>query len=166
MKTRVKGLFSFLVAMALVWGGVDIASEFVNAGRYSMPTSAMEPTIASGDSFYADMSAYDSADPERWDLVVFRSPQDETKTWVFRVVGLPGETISFDDEGLLINGKSADLPDKLEVSKYSGSEKSDVAFVVPGQSYFVLGDNPAKANDSRYWGAVSGDAILGKVDFD
>ena len=167
MQTKVKRFGSWLVAIALIWGGVDIACEYVNAGHYRMPTSAMEPTIKSGDSFRADMSAYESADPQRWDLVIFLSPQDQTRTWVFRVVGLPGETISFGDDGLLIDDQPVALPKTIGVAKYSGSENSgDDEFVVPVDSYYVLGDNPAKANDSRFWGAVSRDAILGKVDLD
>lgn len=154
-----------------------IAYAFVhgNAGMFRMPNAAMEPTIKAGATFRADMSAYETADPRRWDLVVFRAPQNEKvnknlkqgQVWVFRVVGLPGETISFDKSGLLIDGQPAELPNHLGNNSYSGlavdTSGVDHPFVVPQSSYYVLGDNSATANDSRIWGEVARANILGRV---
>lgn len=120
-----------------------------------------------GETIQADMSAYEAADPQRWDVVVFKAPESQDRTWVFRVVGMPGETISFSDGELLIDGKPADLPQRLAGITYdalaAGAGALDDPFVVPENGYYVLGDNSAKANDSRVWGEVNRDAILGKV---
>jgi signal peptidase I len=154
-----------IVSIFMVFAGA-YAYAHVNSGRYRMPNSAMEPTINTGDTFLADMSAYESANPDRWDLVVFRSPKKEDTNWVFRVVGLPGETISFDDHGLLVDGETIDLPSRIGNVIYSSAVDGEKSFVVQNHSYFVLGDNPTKANDSRFWGTLSREAILGRVNED
>ena len=170
-KRVVLGVFVVILCSAA------IAYAFVraNAGVFRMPVAAMEPTIKSGELFRADMLAYETADPRRWDLVVFRAPRIEIvnknlkkdQLWVFRVAGMPGETISFGKGGLLIDGQPADLPDHLGNVSYSGlnvdAADVDHPFVVPQFSYYVLGDNLAKANDSRVWGAVAREQILGRV---
>jgi signal peptidase I len=161
-RVLVGSVIVFLCTVAVVYGFVR-----GSAGVYRMPVSVMEPTIEVGETVWADMSAYQSADPQRWDVVVFRAPENADRSWVFRVVGMPGETISFAEGGLLIDGKPADLPSRLADITYNalaaGPGALDDPFVIPEDSYYVLGDNPAKANDSRVWGAVEREEILGKV---
>ena len=168
MRTGKKQIVVYLVIVILCSAAIAYAFGRVNAGVFRMPVAAMEPTIKAGESFRTDMSAFKSADPQRWDLVVFRSPQKEGQVWVFRVVGMPGETISFGNVGLLINGQTVDLPDHLGNISYSGLAVDVPAvehpFVVPPFGYYVLGDNPDKANDSRVWGALAREHVLGKVD--
>ena len=153
--------------IVLCCGAIAFALTRSNDGPYLFPNAAMKPTIKSGETVQADISAYETADPQRWELVVFRSPVMEDRTWIFRVIGMPGETISFDEDGLLIDGKPAELPDHLRDVSYSAPAGElngvDHPFKVPESSYYVLGDNPAKASDSRHWGAVGREAILGKV---
>jgi len=87
---------------------------------------------------------------------------------MFRIVGMPGEIISFSEKGLLVNGKTPEMPLSLTGIIYTSSPKNQppsplVPFTVPADSYFVLGDNSPAANDSRMWGGISRDQILGKV---
>ena len=142
--------------------------------------SSMEPTIMAGEVVSVDMNAYSNATPQRWDIVVFRPPfhassaaakEEDMGIWMFRVVGLPGESISFDDSGIQIDGHHIEQPHgkNIEYTKMTGSGIPDrlrsprYPFVIPDGHFFVLGDNPMQSNDSRLWGPVSIDRILGKV---
>ena len=132
-----------------------------------MPNSAMEPTINTGDTFLADMSAYESANPDRWDLVVFRSPKKEDTNWVFRVVGLPGETISFDDHGLLVDGETIDLPSRIGNVIYSSAgstERNHLSFKITAISCWET--IPQRRMIAASGGTLSREAILGRVNED
>lgn len=165
--------FVLVGALVLSCAAIAYAYDRANADVFKMPNAAMEPTIKAGESFRVDLSAYETADPQRWDVVVFRPPQSEidrhnlkkSQRWLFRVVGLPGEPISFNNNELLIDGKSVDLPHHLENVSYSElATGAEDPFIVPKNSYYLLGDNSAKANDSRNWGSVPRDAIVGKLE--
>jgi signal peptidase I len=138
----------------------------------------MEPTIHADEVMKADMTAYRSAAPKQWDIVIFTPPShaapasDDPGMWTFRIVGTPGDTILFDDSGLVINGKPANLLPSLEGIKYKEKTASGIPgrphspsypFTVPTGQYFVLGDNPDHANDSRFWGTLPKENIIGKV---
>ncbi len=167
MRFSPKLLLLSVFILAVCGSAMAYAYVHFNIGVYRMPVAAMEPTIMTGESIRADLSAYETAEPQRWDLIVFRSSQIDGKTWIFRVVGLPGETIAFGSTGILIDGKPAEVPNLLSNISYRGRDVDDATaddpFTVPKQSYYVLGDNPAKANDSRYWGAVTRDSIIGRA---
>lgn len=131
--------------------------------------SAMLPTIRPGEVLEVETNAYYLSKPKRWDVVAFDGPSTHKDIWFFRVVGLPGETVSFNDDGVLINGKKLDMPPALSAIKYQltsperPAHAPEFPFVVPADSYFVIGDNPPNANDSRMWGSVSREQIRGRV---
>lgn len=133
----------------------------------------MAPTVVAGESVEVDRAAYSKAPPARWDSVVFRSPVVEEQLWMGRVVGLPGEETVLSESGLSIDGQPATLPASLNHLKYASPLSSQEWPGAPrpityplrlqeGQ-YFVLGDNVASALDSRFWGGLDRDRIIGKV---
>lgn len=130
---------------------------------------SMEPTFKKGDSVTADMSAYKSDSPKRWDLVAVRPKAADLKdvVWILRVIGLPGETVSFSDGHILIDGKVMAPPPAVAATEFralSGIKDAVVhPFAVPEASYYLLGDNQRAAFDSRMWGALPRANILGKV---
>lgn len=107
--------------------------------------------------------------PRRWDLAVFRNPENETQNYVKRVVGLPGETVTIRDGAIFINGAKIDPPVELQGIRYVTTISDDYqtfealwgtmeqpAELGPDE-YFVLGDNTNAAHDSRFWqGGVDG----------
>jgi signal peptidase I len=132
----------------------------------------MSPTIKRGETVSIDYTAYAIAGPKRWDVVTFEPPLLTNQVWVMRIVALPGETVSFATGGVTVNGKSLTLPPHVTNVTYVsldvlalGGARSVIAspYVVPSNSYFVLGDNSAGAFDSRFWGAVPFANIIGKV---
>lgn len=99
---------------------------------------------------------------KRGDTVVFLFPEDPTKSYIKRVIGLPGDTIAVDDGYVLVNGKK--LVENYIPPEYR-DDRSYSATVVPPDDYFVLGDHRVSSNDSRAWGFVPKSYIYGKAVF-
>lgn len=135
----------------------------------------MEPTIPAGTTVEVDFSAFRNTGPKRWEIVTFSPPKSANPsggdaTFIMRVIGLPGETVEFGSSGILIDGAKLNLPKKMKGIAYVGTDTfpnsktvSPPKLVLGSDDYFVLGDNSANANDSRFWGALSGTSITGRL---
>ncbi len=112
-----------------------------------VPSSSMEPTLKVGDWGFANGLAYVLHEPQRGDIIVFENAE-LNETMIKRVIGLPGETVSFYDGYVYIN-------DGLVYEEYIGSDVETNSavqdFIIPDGCYFVLGDNRADSYDSRFW---------------
>src|SRR3954468_21648813 len=121
--------------------------------RRTFISGSMAPTIAAGEKIVVDYSAYAFAKPQRWDVVAFEYPKDTNQVWVMRVIGLPGETVSFATGGVTINNASLVMPGYLSNVTYVSLDRLGQSantlspYVVPAGSYFLLGDNSTGAND-------------------
>ena len=128
--------------------------------------------IKAGENVTVDYTAYVVASPERWDVVAFEPTFFTNQIWLMRVVALPGESVSFDSDGITVDGRSLVPPPHLTnvalvglghpALKDAGSVIAS-PYLVPSDSYFVLGDNSTNSNDSRMWGGVFHTNIFGKV---
>ncbi|MEH2947619.1 signal peptidase I [Sporofaciens sp. JLR.KK001] len=145
------------VALALFCGKVLI----VNA---NIPSGSMENTIHPGDRVIGSRLAYLSQDPQRSDIIIFKFPDDESQVFIKRIIGLPGEEIQIVAGAVYIDG--AQVPLKEEYLKEI-PQGSFGPYVVPEDSYFVMGDNRNNSHDSRFWKNhfVARDEILAKAWF-
>ncbi len=127
-------LILFVVAFKLV---------FIQARIMS---GSMEPTLMTGDRALFNRLAYTFGEPERGDIILFKS-DEFGQNFTKRIIGLPGDVVSFADGHVYINSEYLS-EDYLEegVASYS-----DGVFEVPEGSYFLLGDNRGNSNDSRFW---------------
>ena len=146
---------------------------------FKIPSGSMLPTLQIGDHLLVNKFLYglrvpflqlrvlDFHQPERDDVVVFIYPQDPTKDFIKRVKGLPGERIEIVNKRLYIDGERQDDAYGYyePVAGNSGHNPRDnyPAFVVPEGHVFVLGDNRDHSHDSRFWGPVPIEDILGKA---
>ena len=96
--------------------------------------------------------------PKRWDLVVFRQKPEDTDLMALRVIALPGESITFNAQGILINDKPLEAPEPLENVIYPPG-----SFQVPENQYFLVSDDPKDTKDSRSFGAVDRKNIISRV---
>jgi len=161
-----------------------------------VPSGSMTPTILVGDRIFVNKLAYDLkipfttwhlakwADPQRGDIIVFRSPHDGIRL-VKRVVGVPGDQIELLNDHLLINGQPASYtlmqrgtePSFVVDETVSGrthpvmidpqlpARRSFGPIQVPPDEYFVMGDNRDNSFDSRYFGFVPRDSVYGRAKF-
>jgi signal peptidase I len=100
---------------------------------------------------------------KRGDIVVLLFPDDPSKSYIKRVVGLPGEEVNVENGKLYINGMQIDEP-YLD-SEYLSSDSMPTSMRVKEHHYFVMGDNRRNSSDSRYWGLVPEKYIYGKAIF-
>lgn len=146
---------------------ISIILLFSCGKSYQMVGDAMAPTIKDGDLLSVELSAYEKQSPERWDIIIFNSPPMPEKDWVMRVVGLPGEEIDYDSLGLTVNGKRLSEPiSGIKYSKAIGRDTLSHPYTIPENHYYVIGDNVNNSYDSRFWGAVSIDKIMGQAIFE
>lgn len=141
---------------------------------YRVPTAAMQPTIRNDDCVLMEGMSYLLHAPQRGDLLVFSTkglistPPDQV--FVKRVVGLPGEKLQIENGALLVNGAVVAMKASTgEPIRYFNlnrfPDRKAAPFVVPANSYFVLGDNSATSLDSRFFGSVPQPNIRGRVWF-
>ncbi len=129
----------------------------------------MAPTITR-EILAVDVNAYRLAEPERWHAVVLRPREQPGGAYVvevLRVIGLPQETVSFTDGRIVIDGQTVTPPEHLRGIRFHadvpGVELVGHPFTVPEGHYYLLGDNPEEARDSRMLGAFPEADIRGRV---
>ncbi len=139
-------------------------TRFVIINAY-IPTGSMENTIMTGDRVFASRLHYLFTDPKRGDIVVFKYPDDEKLNYVKRVIGLPGETVEIKNGEVYVDNVKLEEPYIKEEMK-----KEDLGpYIVPEDSYFMMGDNRNNSSDSRRWfttNYVHKSKLLGKVAFE
>ena len=119
--------------------------------------NAMAPAFNDGDHVIADRSF---TTLERGDVVIFRYPQDQTKSFVKRVVGLPGDRVEIVHGRVSINGQPLNEPYVIDANR---STETAPAVTIKPDEYFLLGDNRLNSSDSRSWGAVARSLVWGKI---
>jgi signal peptidase I len=119
---------------------------------------SMEPHILSGEFVLINTFAYRLGVPRRGDIVAFRHEDDARATFIKRVVGVPGDRIRIDRGQVYVNGSKLDEP---YVRRPDGRSFGQI--VVPQSSVYVLGDNRAESEDSRFFGPVSDDLLIGRA---
>ncbi|MDB4947984.1 MAG: Signal peptidase [Gemmatimonadetes bacterium] len=169
---------------------------------FKIPTGSMEGTLMVGDFLLVNKAVYGAevpgthshlpafTEPGRGDVVVFVPPEDSTKNFVKRIVGVPGDTLEMRDKTLLVNGHPQVEPyarhiDPLSdpadarmmwqvpylvhrpasLSDYRPSRDTWGPIVVPPGKYFGLGDNRDNSDDSRYWGFLGKESVRGRPMF-
>lgn len=135
---------------------------------FKIPSGAMKQTILVGDHIIADKFVYKYSEPKRGDIIIFPFPEDPSKDFIKRVVGLGGETIEIRDKQIIINGQFYQehykvindpniFPENIQPRDNCGPIK------IPEDSLFVMGDNRDHSYDSRYWGFVKMTSVKGKA---
>jgi len=130
-----------------------------------IPSGSMEPTLQVGDRIMAYKLFYGIDKVKRGDIVIFKFPLDPKKDFVKRAIGLPGDVVEIRDKKVYINGKKLIEPYVIHSDRWNvGFPRDEYGPVkVPPDSLFVLGDNRDSSEDSRYWGYVPKENIIGEV---
>lgn len=126
--------------------------------------ASMEPNFHDGEYILTNKYEYRFSDPQRGDVVVFKSPQNPEIDYIKRIIGLPGDRIKIINNHYYIN--DMELPEPYingNLYTYQGSYLNDgEEITVPKDYYFVSGDNRPRSSDSREWGPISKSSIIGK----
>jgi signal peptidase I len=150
--------------------------------NYRVEGPSMEPLFVGGDRVVASKVGYTEIDaeqaagylptvdadsnefwhpfgePQRGDVIVFRWPRDERQNFVKRIIGMPGDTVRIELGKVFVNSEPLDEP-YLEYTL----RQTLTDHIVSADSYYVLGDNRPQSDDSRHWGDVPKENVIGKV---
>lgn len=154
---------------------------------FKIPTGSMEPNLLIGDHLLVNKEVYSPSlgswesallakrPIRRRDVVVFKYPEDPTRDFIKRVIGLPGDTVEVRDKTVFINGKALVEPYAHFLDEPLGQDDPEYALriettrasfgpvTVPAGSLFVMGDNRDNSRDSRYWGFLPIDQVKGRA---
>ena len=127
--------------------------------------ASMEPNFYDGEYILTDKITYRFRPPKRGEVVIFKAPKNPDLDYIKRIIGLPGEKIKIENGGLYINGQRLYenyLPETTNISGGLFLPKGKEV-KIPKNSYFVLGDNRSHSSDSREWGPVQKEDIIGRA---
>lgn len=145
--SAVRELRQWVLTLAAAFFVAFITDHFIIVNA-QIPSGSMENTIMPGDRVFGSRLSYMLSNPERFDIVIFRYPDDRSQLYIKRVIGLPGETVEIRDGSIYINGSDVPLEDVETKEFMTGSFGP---YFVPEGCYFMLGDNRNNSKDSRYW---------------
>lgn len=177
VKETVETVVTVLVLVILI-------RSFIGEPRW-IPSSSMEPNLQIGDNLIIEKISYRFSEPQRGDIIVFFPPHRELdptlwgkftrmigffskdEAYIKRIIGLPGDEIKVvPDEGVYVNGEFLEEPYKKEI--YTGPCLDEMycgPLTVPPESYYMMGDNRNDSTDSRFWGVLPEERIVGRTVF-
>ena len=162
LKLNWKEIIKELVILAVIVFGVVIPFRVYVAEPYLVDGTSMDPTFKTGDYLIVDKISETAKHPSRNTVLVFKYPEDPSKSFIKRVIGLPGETVIV--KGNTVRIINDENPKGFElVQDYVVFESTmNVEEKLGETEYFVMGDNRKDSFDSRYWGPLDKKYILGK----
>jgi signal peptidase I len=149
--------FAIIAIIIVIPIRMFIAQPFIVSG------SSMVPTFENRQYLIVDEISYKLGSPKRDDIVVFRYPNDPSKFFIKRVIGLPNETVDIKGSDVYITNTLYPDGFKLDQPFVKNTSENNIHFELKAGQYFVMGDNRSASSDSRYWGAVPKNLLVGKV---
>jgi len=150
--------FAVLALVIVIPFRLFIAQPFIVSG------ASMSPTFETGQYLIVDQVSYYFEEPQRGDVVIFKYPNDHSKYFIKRIIGLPGEVVQ------LANGNTTIVEPGTEEEvllneEYLIADKTDdhLTITLSSNEYFVMGDNRSASSDSRMWGPIKRNEIVGKA---
>jgi signal peptidase I len=162
-KQKKEGFFSEIVKFTIVALLIVLPIRMFIAQPFIVSGASMDPTFETGEYLIVNQLSYHIGNPSRGQIVIFKYPKDESKYFIKRVIGLPGETLAIDGTTVTIKNAAYPLGFKLNEPYISTqNEKEDKLTVeLKAGEYFVMGDNRRQSSDSRSWGTLPRNLIVG-----
>lgn len=166
----IKGIIDFVMDIleTIVFiGSLFIVVYFFIVQPNQVKGASMEPTFISGEYILTSKITYKFRSPHRGDVVIFRSPKNPDIDYIKRIIGLPGDKIVIQDAKIYVNDQ---ILEETYISAdtnlwESGYIKEGTPVSVPANMVFVMGDNRPRSSDSREFGPVPLDSVIGEVFF-
>jgi signal peptidase I len=186
-QSRAGGLIELVVIVALALG-LALAIQAWLVKPYQIPSGSMEPTLQVGQRVLANRFIYNFTDPAIGDIIVFHPPAgadngtecgvphyprqacpqptvaESSQNFIKRIVAGPGDTLSVRDCHPVVNGvEKTDEPYIMPTGDSGGACYLPKPITIPPDSYFMMGDNRGASDDSRFWGPIPREWIIGKA---
>jgi signal peptidase I len=163
---RSLGIFVWEIAKVIIISlAIIIPLRFFVFQPFIVQGNSMEPNYANGEYLIIDEISYRFKEPQRGDVIVFRFPRNPSQFYIKRVVGLPGETVEVESGRVIITNDQHKGGLEINEESYLGQPQftpGDAKVVLGPTEYFVLGDNRDASSDSRGWGPLDEEFIIGR----
>jgi signal peptidase I len=150
--------FSLIAILIVIPIRMFVAQPFIVSG------ASMDDTFHSGEYLIVDQVSYYFDQPTRGDVIVFRYPRDPSKFFIKRIIGLPGDTITIENAQVRIT--NTEHPDGFILEEpyiKSMATAPRITETLGEREYFVMGDNRDQSSDSRSWGVLQEERIIGRA---
>jgi len=154
LKTTLRQILLTVLILLIVFTGVQFTLQ-----SFRVEGASMEPSFSDGQYLLVDKLTYHFRSPNRGDVIVFHNPKLPSQLYIKRIIGLPGEQVEIREGKVYIDGK--ELEETPDFPQIPSSDNYSVT--VPPDRYFVLGDNRNHSSDSRSFGPISREEVVGKV---
>jgi len=158
-----ENIFTELLKFALIAVIIVVPVRLFVAQPFIVSGASMEPTFDHGEYLIVDELTYRFDGPTRGDVVIFKYPKDPTQYFIKRIIGLPNETVNITAGGVSVTrpgGEAVALNETYVVNEGNGG---NLTVMLKEDEYFVMGDNRPESSDSRVWGILPKENIVGRA---
>ncbi len=149
--------FVVIAAVIVIPVRLFVAQPFIVSGE------SMDPTFKNGQYLIIDELSYRFSAPERGDVIIFRYPRNPSEYFIKRIIGLPGDTVHIANETVTVTSKDGTAQTLDEPYVVNVGDGPNSTYTVPEGNYFVMGDNRPESSDSRIWGMLPRNNIIGRA---
>jgi signal peptidase I len=157
-----KSFFRELVEFAIIAIVIVVPFRIFIAQPYVVNGASMDPTFKSADYLIVDQLSYRFHTPTRGSVLIFKYPKNPTLYFIKRVIGLPGETVNINGGAVTIKNNTHKDGFVLTEPYVVYTKSDNLSITLKSDEYFVMGDNRAGSADSRLWGPVPKEDIVGR----
>lgn len=159
LKRETKELLRFIIIAGLIIipFRIFIAQPFIVNG------ASMNPTFETNQYLIVDQLSYRTHEPERGDVIIFRFPLNPKDFYIKRVIGLPGETVTIQGSDVYIQEVGSEESYKLDEPYIEYTSNNSLSVNLGDDEFFVMGDNRPNSSDSRHWGVLPREFIVGRA---
>jgi len=158
-----EGFFTELLKFALIAVVIVVPIRLFVAKPFIVSGASMDPTFKTGQYLIVDELTYHFEVPERGQVIIFKYPKDPSQYFIKRIIGLPGETVSIKGGTVYITKTDGTTFELNEPYVKNVGNGADMSVTLPADQYFVMGDNRPESSDSRYWGLLPKQNIVGRA---
>lgn len=158
-----ENFFTELLKFVLIAAAIVFPIRLFVAQPFIVSGASMDPTFHNGQYLIVDELSYRFAAPQRGEVVIFRYPKDPSEFFIKRIIGLPGETVTIRNGVIEVSetgGKVITLSEPYVINQGNGA---DAVYPLGPNDYFVMGDNRPESSDSRIWGVLPRQNIVGRA---
>jgi signal peptidase I len=158
-----ENFFTELLKFVLIAAAIVFPIRLFVAQPFIVSGASMDPTFHNGQYLIIDELSYRFTVPERGDVLIFRYPKNPKEFFIKRIIGLPGETVEIKSGDVYVtktDGATVKLNETYVTNHGNGG---DASYTIPADQYFVMGDNRPASSDSRVWGLLPKNDIVGRA---
>lgn len=158
-----ENFFTELLKFILIAAAIVLPIRLFVAQPFIVSGASMVPTFHHAEYLIVDELTYHLHEPERLDVVIFRYPRNPSEFFIKRIIGLPNETVYISQDNISVkrtDGTIIELDEPYVINEGNGNQKS---YELGAEEYFVMGDNRPQSSDSRTWGPLPRDNIVGRA---